>query len=55
MTSTATTFVVIGERTNITGSPKFAKAVRKYNPRPLPAPAEARPLRLSGLEPLSIA
>ncbi len=28
VTSTATTFVVIGERTNITGSPKFAKAIK---------------------------
>ena len=33
----------------------IAKAVRKHNPRPLPVPGESRPLRLSGLEPLSIA
>ncbi|MBA3849019.1 MAG: 5-methyltetrahydrofolate--homocysteine methyltransferase [Opitutus sp.] len=32
----------------------IAKAVRKHNPRPLPVPGESRPLRLSGLEPLSI-
>ncbi|MBI5692347.1 MAG: methionine synthase [Verrucomicrobia bacterium] len=28
MNSTASTFLVIGERTNITGSPKFAKAIK---------------------------
>ena len=28
MSSTASTFIVIGERTNITGSPKFAKAIK---------------------------
>lgn len=33
----------------------IAKEVRKHNPRPLPQPAEASPLRLSGLEPLTIA
>ncbi|MFT3782703.1 MAG: methionine synthase [Nibricoccus sp.] len=28
MTKTASTFLVVGERTNITGSPKFAKAIK---------------------------
>ena len=28
MTQTASAFLVIGERTNITGSPKFAKAIK---------------------------
>ncbi|MDP2138485.1 MAG: dihydropteroate synthase, partial [Candidatus Didemnitutus sp.] len=28
MTNTASNFVVVGERTNITGSPKFAKAIK---------------------------
>ncbi|HEX9785624.1 MAG TPA: dihydropteroate synthase, partial [Opitutaceae bacterium] len=28
MQSTASTFLVIGERTNITGSPRFAKAIK---------------------------
>ncbi|MDP1578740.1 MAG: homocysteine S-methyltransferase family protein [Candidatus Didemnitutus sp.] len=33
----------------------IAKELRKHNPRPLPVPAESNPLRLSGLEPLTIA
>lgn len=33
----------------------IAKEVRKHNPRQLPHPLEACPLRLSGLEPLTIA
>ncbi|GAB4242882.1 MAG: hypothetical protein OHK005_06920 [Candidatus Methylacidiphilales bacterium] len=31
MNTTAQTFLLIGERTNITGSPKFAKAIREEN------------------------
>ncbi|MBL8918821.1 MAG: dihydropteroate synthase, partial [Myxococcaceae bacterium] len=29
MTTSASQFIVIGERTNITGSPKFAKALKE--------------------------